>query len=244
MAELLLGLGFTRARWWAVAWLLGVIGAATSAFLVLGSLTAATLGLPVLAIHALFWAIWLVWLGGVFPRSRRAWLRGFGAGAFRPAFYLEILPGIGCSFAQIARPAFMAISDSPRGTVLGMAMGGVVAAAGLSLIVLGVRRLGIAGTLFVREYETLPPLLERGGVFREIRHPLFVGGAVLSVGAAIAGGTAEGLLLSLVNVLAIPFYVRFEDARCGQIFGSEYLTYRARVGGVLPRARVRSSVRG
>jgi protein-S-isoprenylcysteine O-methyltransferase Ste14 len=246
MTELLRGLGFERAGAWAVAWLLGVIGATTASFLVLAHVAADALGIPVLVVHAALWAVWLVWLGIVFPRSRKAWLRGFGAGAFRPAFYLEILPGIGSSFAQIARPAFEGAVGGPRFTALDVVAGGVVALVGLSLIMLGVRRLGIAGTLFVREYETLPPLLERGGVFREIRHPLFVGGVVLSLGTAIVAGTREALLLSLVNLLAIPFYVRFEDARCGQIFGSEYLTYRARVGGALPRTRtrIRSRVRG
>lgn len=247
MAELLRGLGFARASWWSVAWLLGVIGAATSAFLVLAHLAAAVLGVPIVVVHAVLWATWLVWLGGVFPRSRRAWMRGFGAGAFRPAFYLEILPGIGCSFAQIARPAFEAVVGGPRVTTLGAVVGGVVAVTGFGLVVLGVRRLGIAGTLFVREYEALSPLLERGGVFREIRHPLFVGGVVLSMGAAIVTGTDQALLLSAINVLAIPFYVRFEDARCGQIFGAEYAVYRARVGGALPRTggqRLRSRARG
>jgi protein-S-isoprenylcysteine O-methyltransferase Ste14 len=247
MAELLRGLGFTRASWWSVAWLLAVIGATASAFLVLAHLAAAVLGAPIVVVHAVLWATWLVWLGGVFPHSRRAWMRGFGAGAFRPAFYLEILPGIGCSFAQIARPAFEAVIGGPRITVLGAIVGSVVVLTGFGLVVLGVRRLGIAGTLFVREYETLPPLLERGGVFREIRHPLFVGGVVLSLGGAIATGTAGAIVLALVNVLTIPFYVHFEDARCGQIFGAEYAVYRAGVGGALPRAsgqRLRSRARG
>lgn len=244
MAELLRGLGFARPGGWATLWLLGVIGAATCSFLLLAHLAAAALSVPILVVHAVLWAVWLVWLGGVFPRSRRAWLRGFGAGAFRPAFYLEILPGIGASFAQIARPAFEAALDGPRVTAAGVLAGGAIATVGLGLIVLGVRRLGIAGTLFVREYEMLPPLLERGGVFREIRHPLFVGGVLLSVGTATAAGTHTAVLLSLANVLAIPLYVRFEDARCGQIFGTEYVSYRARVGGALPRARLKSRVRG
>ena len=238
MAELLRGLGFARARWWAVAWLLTAITVATTAFLVLAPALAAVLGVSLLVVHAAFWVVWLVWLGIVFPRSRRAWLRGFGAGAFRPAFYLEILPGIGCSFAQIARPAAAGLVAGPRLTVAGALAGGAIVLVGLGLIVLGVRRLGIAGTLFVREYEALPPLLERGGVFREIRHPLFVGGVVLALGSAVVAGRADALLLSVVNVLAVPLYVRFEDARCGEIFGADYLPYRAHVGGALPRARL------
>lgn len=237
MTELLRGLGFSRASWWSVAWLLAVIAAATSCFLALAHVTATAFGVPVLATHAALWVIWLIWLGVVFPRSRRAWLRGFGAGAFRPAFYLEILPGIACSFAQIARPASEALLAGPRISVAGAIAGGAVAGAGLCLIVLGVRRLGIAGTLFVREYETLPPLLERDGIFREIRHPLFVGGAVLALGSAVALGGGAAIVLGAVNVLAVPMYVRFEDARCGQVFGSDYAGYREHVGGALPRWR-------
>jgi protein-S-isoprenylcysteine O-methyltransferase Ste14 len=245
MAELLRGLGFVRARWWAGLWLTGVIGAATSAFLVLAQLASSMTGASIVVVHAVLWTAWLVWLGGVFPRSRQAWMRGFGAGAFRPAFYVEILPGIGCSFAQIARPAYEGVLGAGRPTAFAALAGGALALGGSGLIVLGVRRLGIAGTLFVREYGTLPPLLERGGVFREIRHPLFAGGVVLSMGGAIATGSAQAVALGLINVLAIPLYVRFEDARCSQVFGAEYAVYRKRVGGAIPRGRVlRSRARG
>jgi protein-S-isoprenylcysteine O-methyltransferase Ste14 len=238
MTELLRGLGFARASWWSIAWLCAVIAAATSSFLAFAHVLATAFGVPVVATHAALWVIWLVWLGVVFPRSRRAWMRGFGAGAFRPAFYLEILPGIACSFAQIARPAVAALLAGPRLSAAGAIAGGTVAAAGLCLIVLGVRRLGIAGTLFVREYETLPPLLERDGIFREIRHPLFVGGAALALGSAVAlGGGRDAILLGAINVLAVPVYVRFEDARCGQVFGTDYAGYREHVGGALPRRR-------
>jgi protein-S-isoprenylcysteine O-methyltransferase Ste14 len=235
VTELLRGLGFARASWWSRAWLVSILGLATVSFLLAAHVLAAVLGVPILLVHTALWVVWLIWLGLVFPRSREAWLRGFGASAFRPAFYLEILPGIGCSFAQIARPAFEAVLDGPALRGATVAAGVVVTAAGATLIALGVRRLGIAGTLFVREYATLPPLLERDGIFRELRHPLFVGGAVLALGTAIVLGNGGGLALAAVNLLAIPVYVRFEDARCGQIFGREYDAYRERVGGAVPR---------
>jgi protein-S-isoprenylcysteine O-methyltransferase Ste14 len=243
VTELLNGLGFARVTWWSRAWLLLIIGLATVSFLLAAHGAAVVLGVPVLWIHGLLWVVWLVWLGVVFPRSREAWLRGFGPSAFRPAFYLEILPGIGCSFAQIARPGFEGLMDGPQLRPAGVVIGGLVAVLGLTLVGLGVRRLGIAGTLFVREYAMLPPLLERDGIFRELRHPLFVGGSVLALGSALMVGSGLGLVLATVNLLVIPAYVRLEDARCGQVFGREYDVYCERVGGAVPRVRASERIR-
>jgi protein-S-isoprenylcysteine O-methyltransferase Ste14 len=242
VSELLKGLGFARASWWNRTWIILLIGLATTLFVVAAHGASQVLGLPILLIHGALWVVWLVWLGVVFPRSRQAWLRGLGPSAFRSAFYVEILPGIGCSFAQIARPTFEGLAHGTHEGTAGLVIGAVVVGVGATLIALGVRRLGIAGTLFVREYGAHPPLLERDGVFREIRHPLFVGGAVLAFGGALMVGGWLPVLLATINLLVIPVYVHFEDARCDQVFGSDYHGYRRDVAAVVPGRRERQQL--
>jgi protein-S-isoprenylcysteine O-methyltransferase Ste14 len=235
MTELLRGLGVSKVTLLTQAWLVALIGLATALFLVAAPEALPVWGTPTLLVHAGLWVIWLGWLGLLFPRSRQVWLRRFGSNAFKPAFYLEILPGIGCSFAQIGRPAVEGLIRGPEVCAAGLAIGLVLVAGGLALIALAVHRLGIAGTLFVREYERLPPALECHGIFRGIRHPLFVGAAVLAFGSAVIVGGTMPAALALINLLVIPAYVRLEDLRCGQIFGDSYDHYRASVGGVVPR---------
>jgi protein-S-isoprenylcysteine O-methyltransferase Ste14 len=74
----------------------------------------------------------------------------------------------------------------------------------------------------------------RSSVYAFLRHPLFVGGVIISVGLGLMGGEVS-LLLAAMNIAALPFYARFEDARCARVFGAHYDDYRASVGAVMPR---------
>ena len=56
------------------------------------------------------WTVWLLWLGAVFPHSRERVHVPLADLPYRRAFLSEILPGIGWSFAQLARPAFEGLS--------------------------------------------------------------------------------------------------------------------------------------
>jgi protein-S-isoprenylcysteine O-methyltransferase Ste14 len=238
MTTLVLALGW-RPTWIGRTLLVAVVVAATGAFLALGALAIDVCGLPALAVQAVSWAIWLLWLGAVFPRSRvRAPLADL---PYRRAFLSEILPGIGCSFAQLARPAFEGLSRGrPFADGLTLSVGLLVALAGVTLIVLGASALGVARTLFVHEYlpvgdDDQQGTITRSGIYSYIRHPLFVGGIACSVGLALCVGTRQALVLAALNLCSLPAYVLFEDLRCSRVIGPSYVQYREAVGAVVPR---------
>jgi protein-S-isoprenylcysteine O-methyltransferase len=116
-----------------------------------------------------------------------------------------------------------------------VAIGASVALAGLGMIALGVRALGLARTLFVYEYSSTEREVVVKGIYRVLRHPLFLGGVAVSFGLAICSGDTSAVELALVNLAAVPFYVRLEDRRCYTIFGPAYADYREAVGGLMPR---------
>jgi protein-S-isoprenylcysteine O-methyltransferase Ste14 len=232
MNEILDGLGREGAS--GTAWFAAVIAAATGAFLLGAQLITMLTGVPIIVVHALLWAGWLYWLGFVFPRSRD---RIMGAGdelPFKRAFYTEILAGIACSFAQISRGGLESLIgwDGTLPPAPVTAFGIIAMLLGAWLIFRGVQRLGLAGTLFVREYSTTPPEVVCTGVYGRLRHPLFVGGAVLSLGSSLVLADPTAIALGLLNVLVIPIYVRLEDQRCARIFGPRYDEYRKLVRGM------------
>jgi protein-S-isoprenylcysteine O-methyltransferase Ste14 len=219
--------------------LVAVVVAATGGFLALGALAIDAWGLPALAVQAASWMIWLLWLGAVFPHSRERMRVPLADLPYRRAFLSEILPGIGCSFAQLARPAVEGLSRGrPFADGLTLLAGLPVVLAGATLIVLGASALGVARTLFVHEYVPVgdePGGIMRSGIYSYIRHPLFVGGIACSVGLALCVGTRQALVLAALNLCSLPAYVIFEDLRCSRVIGPSYLQYRRTVGAVVPR---------
>lgn len=219
--------------------LVTLIGATTTAFMAAALAFAAATSISIVLLQALIWAAWLVWLGVVFPRNSRRDMASPAACPYRRAFFREILFGISVAFSQFLRPAAAGLLGG--GTALppadALLIGVPLLAAGATMIAVGVSALGVSRTLFVHEYVLGRREVVRAGIYRFVRHPLFIGGALVSLGLAICTGTAVAIEVGLVNALACPLYVRLEDRRCIAILGDEYVDYRADVGGVVPRRR-------
>lgn len=224
-----------------VARLVAVVGLSTLAVLTVGMAVASILDVSAAVVQAAFWALWLTWLGFVFPRSRRRDLSTPCPLPYRRAFLREILLGISIAFAQLLRPAVSGgVASFPPGTesTLALLAGLLLLALGLGLIVSGVATLGIARTLFVHEYTPWDAgVVTMGGVYRFIRHPLFLGGVVLSLGIALCAGQGSAIDVALLNLFVVPLYVQFEDRRCCTAIGPAYREYRAIVGGLAPWRR-------
>jgi protein-S-isoprenylcysteine O-methyltransferase Ste14 len=218
--------------------LLLTIAVATAAFALAGELAA--LVVPATAVQLVSWCAWLLWLGVIFPRNRNRDMETGSPLPYRRAFRRDILAGIACSFAQLLRPVVHSLATGehvdPRPVLL--VAGATAIVGGVALIYHGVRALGVARTLFVHEYVILSDITT-AGIYRHIRHPLFLGGVMASAGAAIALGTPTALALATINVCVIPVYVMLEDRRCTRILGERYASYRLTVGAVLPRSRAR-----
>jgi len=86
-------------------------------------------------------------------------------------------------------------------------------------------------TLLVHEGHTV----ERGGPYRFVRHPGYLGSLLCLNGIALASGSALVFVASLAATSAAYAYrVRVEDAMLVAAFGASYESYRREVGALLP----------
>ena len=77
--------------------------------------------------------------------------------------------------------------------------------------------------------------LETGGVYSRVRHPGYLGALIASLGAALAFGSALGLIPIALMIPALAARVAREDRMLEARFGDSFRTWRARTGGLLPR---------
>ncbi len=77
--------------------------------------------------------------------------------------------------------------------------------------------------------------IERGGPYRFVRHPGYLGSLLCLNGIALASGNAPVLAASLVTTLAAYAYrIRVEDAMLVDSFGAAYEDYRHQVRALVP----------
>jgi hypothetical protein len=74
--------------------------------------------------------------------------------------------------------------------------------------------------------------LETRGVYRAVRHPMLVGGLLFLI---TSGPSINNVLFTLMYLSYMLVGGHYEERRLIRIFGKEYLDYRRRVGGYLPR---------
>ncbi len=68
------------------------------------------------------------------------------------------------------------------------------------------------------------------GPYRYSRNPLYLGGNVFIFGGAVLMlGSTCGLILTVVNILAVDFMIRREEKQLEKIFGQEFIDYKSRV---------------
>jgi protein-S-isoprenylcysteine O-methyltransferase Ste14 len=216
-----------------------LLTASTLAILAAAYAVSAAISVPVVLVQALIWLGWLIWLGAIFPGNSRRDAESPCERPYRRAFMREILLGISVAFSQFLRPAVTGIavdgslSDPDVGSMLGVPLlvsGGVLIAAGAAV-------LGVARVLFVYEYVDGEQLVVRSGIYRFLRHPLFLGGVLLSLGLALLTGGEAAVELAILNAAVLPLYIRLEDRRCSRVLGREYVDYSLAVGSVVPHLR-------
>ena len=208
------------------------ITALSTLFTVGGYVPIGVLGLPAWPVQAVLWVPWVLWLGWFFPwhhgRPDEGTLR-----RFRSAFFLHIAPGISWNFAQMTRPGLVGLAD-PGGTRLATVIVGLVlAATGAIMIAKALVLIGVDRALFLGEYDASVRTLVVSGIYRRMRHPLFTGGVVTSVGMAVFFWNGDALAMAAVNVAVLPIYVVLEDRRC-RIAHTGYDEYRRAVRGIVP----------
>ena len=80
--------------------------------------------------------------------------------------------------------------------------------------------------------------IERGGPYRWVRHPGYLGSLLCLNGVALASGNWITLAASLVaTVLAYTYRIKVEDEMLVAALGDSYTEYRREVGALLPWRR-------
>jgi protein-S-isoprenylcysteine O-methyltransferase Ste14 len=114
----------------------------------------------------------------------------------------------------------------------------LLALAGVALLGMGFQTIGFDGAGFLYEYKAHATPLKRRSIYAFIRHPLFLGGVLASVGASLLSSESIALAMAAINVLILPVYAFLEDARLTRVFGTTYHSYRMHVGGMMPKRGV------
>ena len=118
-------------------------------------------------------------------------------------------------------------------TLLSLALGVPIAAAGVVLGLSASRRLGRALT------PTPVPIAGAGlrttGAYARVRHPIYSAVLLLALGFVIAVGSAWSWACVLVLLLFFLVKSRWEDRLLHAEYGSEWETWAARTGALIPR---------
>ncbi|MEE4296898.1 MAG: hypothetical protein V2J20_09840 [Wenzhouxiangella sp.] len=75
-----------------------------------------------------------------------------------------------------------------------------------------------------------PVLVRSGGLFTRIRHPIYLGDAVLYAAFAVYPATAVSLGLLAVALWALHRQAGREDSEMAETFGEQHAAWRARTG--------------
>jgi protein-S-isoprenylcysteine O-methyltransferase Ste14 len=116
----------------------------------------------------------------------------------------------GVLIAAIAASALVGLGWPGGWATLAYAVGGVLIALGLILLVAGAAQLGRALTPFPTPREAAT--LVAHGLYRFARHPMYGGGILIAAGWSIVFGTILGGALTIVLVLLFELKSRREEA--------------------------------
>jgi protein-S-isoprenylcysteine O-methyltransferase Ste14 len=128
--------------------------------------------------------------------------------------------------------AFSGNSEGPAALLLASS-GSLLAVAGAALIVRSRAELGPAWSLVAMADQGAG--LVTTGPYRLVRHPIYLGLALLAMGQAIAFGSWPAFLIVLSGIVpTFAWRARAEETLLGRTFGERYTRYRKQTKMIIP----------
>ncbi len=131
--------------------------------------------------------------------------------------------------------AFLARIDSPVLRVAAKPLGALIFLCGMLLFAWAVACLG---TGFLGDVEPVSGTLVTRGPYRFVRHPLYLGTVIGTIGLVI--GLCSVLGMAAVLLLFVPatvYRARLEEEAMARKFGEEWDAYASKTGFMLPAVR-------
>jgi protein-S-isoprenylcysteine O-methyltransferase Ste14 len=114
-----------------------------------------------------------------------------------------------------------------------LVLGDVLLVAGIVIAIWARRTLGRNWSANVMQ-KTGHELIE-GGPFRYVRHPIYSGFLLAMIGTTLLIDERRAVLATVIAFLAFWRKYRLEERFMLELFGENYVAYRARVSALLPR---------
>ncbi|MGD8386069.1 MAG: isoprenylcysteine carboxylmethyltransferase family protein [Desulfobacteraceae bacterium] len=158
-----------------------------------------------------------------------ATLASLGPGKMRHLVYTRIPKGMIVAFMMIfimLPPVALPFARGPKiGLPLWMAAvaGGAVFAANVVIKIMSQKKIG-----------AVPALKQKGtlvtdGIYRVVRHPLYMSNGMLALGMALLMNSLYALLFSIPYSLGFLLIIHFEERMLIEQYGEEYRAYQRRV---------------
>ena len=132
-------------------------------------------------------------------------------------------------------PSLLAFSHGPAGSMAPMlaSSGSLLAVAGAALVLGSRAELGPAWSFVPRADQETG--LVTTGPYRFVRHPIYLGLALLAMGQALAFGSWPALMIVLSGIVpTFAWRARAEEELLGRTFGERYADYRRRTKMIVP----------
>ncbi len=124
-------------------------------------------------------------------------------------------------------------TSTTSGALLLAASGSLLALAGVAVVVRSRAALGAAWSFEPRADQVTG--LVTTGPYRLVRHPIYLGLALLCLGEALAFASWPATMIALCGVVpTLVWRARAEERLLGRIFGEGYASYRKRTKMIIP----------
>jgi protein-S-isoprenylcysteine O-methyltransferase Ste14 len=135
-------------------------------------------------------------------------------------------------------PSLLAFSGSANGftALLLASLGSLLAIAGAALVLRSRAALGPAWSLVPKA--TQQTGLVTAGPYRLVRHPIYLGLAMLAMGEALAFSSGPSFLIVVCGIVpTFAWRARAEETLLSRTFGNRYALYQKQTGRIIPRCR-------